>query len=134
MNSNLRNSVYGAFGFIFPVAVFLVTTPYILHKLTPEVYGIYVLAISLIGLMSFLDLGFGQGIIKFVSHYEARGDYERINKIVLTSLVIYTVMGLIGAFVIYLLSDFLVSSVFKLSLNNLAMGSLAFKIVAFGFL
>ena len=133
MNSNLRNSVYGAFGFIFPVAVFLVTTPYILHKLTPEVYGIYVLAISLSGLMSFLDLGFGQGIIKFVSHYEARGDYERINKIVLTSLVIYTVMGLIGAFVIYLLSDFLVSSVFKLSLNNLAMGSLAFKIVAFGF-
>jgi len=32
--------------------------PYIVHKLIPDIYGMYVLAISLIGLMSFLDLGF----------------------------------------------------------------------------
>lgn len=134
MKSPMKNSFYGAIGFVFPAIISLATTPYILHKLTVEVYGIYLLAISLVGLMSFLDLGFGQGIIKFVSEYEAREDFEKINKILAVSLTIYTIMGLIGASIIYFFSDFLVLRVFKLSENNLAMGSLAFKIVAFGFL
>jgi O-antigen/teichoic acid export membrane protein len=72
MKSNFKNAVYNAIGFVFPVLIGLITTPYIVHKLNTEVYGIYVLAISLVGLLSFLDLGFGQGIIKFVSRYEAK--------------------------------------------------------------
>ncbi|MFZ8832393.1 MAG: lipopolysaccharide biosynthesis protein [Thermodesulfobacteriaceae bacterium] len=76
MKSNFKNAVYNAIGFIFPVAVGLITTPYIVHKLGTEIYGIYVLAISLAGMLSFLDLGFGQGIIKFVSHYKAKNDLK----------------------------------------------------------
>jgi O-antigen/teichoic acid export membrane protein len=96
MSSNLRNATYNAIGFIFPVLIGLFTTPYIVHKLNPEVYGIYVLAISLMGLLSFLDLGFGQGIIKFVSHYEAKQDYQRINDIINTSLIINLIIGVFG--------------------------------------
>ncbi len=133
MKSNLKSAIYGGFGFVFPIAISLFTTPYIVHKLTPEIYGIYVLATSLIGLMFFMDLGFGQGIIKFVSHYEAQKDYEKINKIVETSLVIYVVMGVTGAVIIYFSSNFIADKIFKLHFDKLVIGSLAFKIVAFGF-
>jgi len=47
MKSNIKNSVYGTLGFIFPLAITLVTAPYIVHKLTPEIYGIYILSTSL---------------------------------------------------------------------------------------
>jgi O-antigen/teichoic acid export membrane protein len=96
MSNNFRNAKYNAIGFIFPVAVSLFTTPYIVHKLNTDIYGIYVLAISLMGMLSFLDLGFGQGIIKFVSHYEAKNDFKRINEIINTSLLINIAMGLLG--------------------------------------
>jgi O-antigen/teichoic acid export membrane protein len=133
MKSNLRNAVYNAIGFIFPVLVGLFTTPYIVHKLTPEVYGIYVLAISLMGLLSFLDLGFGQGIIKFVSHYEAKGDFKRINDIINTSLFINVIMGLLGAVIIFTFSKFLSLYVFKVKSEHLETSILSFQIVSVGF-
>jgi len=133
MKSNFRNAVYNAIGFVFPVLIGLFTTPYIVHKLNTEVYGIYVLAISLMGLLSFLDLGFGQGIIKFVSHYEAKDDYQRINEIINTSLFINIVMGIIGFLIIFLSSEFLSSRVFKVRAEYLSLSETAFKIVSVGF-
>ena len=133
MKNNFKNAVYNAIGFVFPVLIGLITTPYIVHKLNTEVYGIYVLAISLMGLLSFLDLGFGQGIIKFVSHYEAKDDYQRINEIINTSLFINIVMGIIGFLIIFLSSEFLSSRVFKVRAEYLSLSETAFKIVSVGF-
>lgn len=134
MRNNLKNASYNAFGFIFPLIIGLVTTPYIIDKLTPAIYGIYVLAMSLMGLMSFLDLGFGQGIIRFVSHYEAKKDYDKINKIIEVSLFIYLAMGLIGCILIFFLSVFLVRYLLKVSEEYVQTAILAFRIIAFGFL
>jgi len=133
MKSNFKNAVYNAIGFIFPVAVGLITTPYIVYKLGTETYGIYVLAISLMGMLSFLDLGFGQGIIKFVSHYEAKNDYKKINEIVNTSLLINIVMGSLGGLIIFLLSDFLSKKVFKVKTEQIELAVNSFKIVSVGF-
>ena len=134
MKSNSKNAIYNALGFIFPASVILFTTPYYVHKLTTEVYGIYILAISLMGLMSFLDLGFGQGIIKFIAHYEAKSDFPKINSIINTSLILYVVMGLTGGLIIFFASEFLVIKIFKISKDYLFSAILAFKIIAFGFL
>jgi len=133
MKNNFKNAKYNAIGFIFPVAVSLFTTPYIVHKLNTEIYGIYVLAISLMGMLSFLDLGFGQGIIKFVSHYEAKKDFKKINEIVNTSLLINIVMGLVGGLVIFSFSDFLSRKVFKVKPDQIELAIISFKIVSIGF-
>lgn len=134
MKNSFKNALYNAIGFIFPIAISLLTIPYIVNKLTTEIYGIYVLAISLMGLMLFLDLGFGQGIIKFISQYEAKNDYEKINRIIETSLFIYLVMGFIGCVLIFSLSDILAQKVFKVSEEYMQTTSMAFKITAFGFI
>lgn len=133
MRNYFQNAVYNGFGFVFPAAVALFTTPYIVHKLTPEIYGIYILVISIMGLMSFLDLGFGQGIVKFVAQYEAKEDYERINGIIGTSLVIYVIMGLLGYAVISSLSGILVHNVFKISIRHAKSALIAFQIAGIGF-
>lgn len=133
MKNSFRNALYNAGGFIIPGAVALLTTPYIVYKLTPEVYGIYILAISLIGVMSFLDLGLGQGVIKFVSTYAAKNNYRRINEIISMSILIYLIMGIIGFFSIFLLSNWLTKDIFKVSPVHIHMASLAIKIVAIGF-
>jgi len=133
MSKNFKNAVYNAIGFIFPVAVSLITTPYIVHKLNTDIYGIYVLAISLMGMLSFLDLGFGQGIIKFVSHYEAKKDFKRISQIINTTLMINVVMGLFGGLVIFSFSEFLSRKVFKVKSEQIELAVNSFKIVSVGF-
>lgn len=131
--SNLRNAIYGGLGFLFPVLIFYFTTPYIVHKLSPEIYGIYLLTTSLMGMLSFLDLGFGQGIIKFVSHYEAKRDYRKVNKIIATVLFLNSLMGLLGALSIFLFSPVLVK-IFKISAEQYQISLLSFKIISIGFL
>jgi len=133
MSKNFKNAVYNAIGFIFPAAVSLITTPYIVHKLNTDIYGIYVLAISLMGMLSFLDLGFGQGIIKFVSHYEAKKDFKRISQIINTTLMINVVMGLFGGLVIFSFSEFLSRKVFKVKSEQIELAVNSFKIVSVGF-
>jgi len=134
MSNNFRNAKYNAIGFIFPVVVSLFTTPYIVHKLNTDIYGIYVLAISLMGMLSFLDLGFGQGIIKFVSHYEAKRDFKRISQIINTTLMINVVMGLLGGLVIFSFSGFLAEKIFKVKPEQLGFTITSFKIAGLGFI
>jgi O-antigen/teichoic acid export membrane protein len=83
--------------------------------------------------LSFLDLGFGQGIIKFVSHYEAKKDFIKINEIINTTLVINLIMGTIGFISIFILSEVLSEKIFKVSSNHLNLSVTAFKIVSIGF-
>lgn len=133
MKNIFLNAKYNALGFIIPILISLFTTPFIVNKMTPGVYGIYVLSISIMGFMSFMDLGFGQGIIKFISKYDAKKDFDRINDIINVSLIVYIVMGLIGFIILFFLSNILVKHILKVNEQNFAIAVLSFKIVAFGF-
>lgn len=133
MKSNLKNSVYGVLGSVFPLAIALVTAPYIIHKLTSEIYGIYLLATSLMGFMSFMDLGFGQGVIKFVSDYEAKKDFEGIKNVIGVSFYIYFIMGVIGAIIIFTFASYLVV-LFGVKENHSNLARYVFQVTALGFL
>ena len=133
MRDSFKNALYNAFGYVFPALVALLAMPYMVRKLTVEVYGIYILYASLAGMLSFLDMGFGQGIVRFVSQYEAKDDRERINEIIKVTFTVHTLMGVIGGAVIYLLSGFLAGRVFKIAPEYVETSILAFNIAAIGF-
>ena len=132
MKSNFKNSLYGLVGFILPLAITLITTPYIVNKLTPEVYGLYILATSLMGLLSFLDLGFGQGIIKFISEYEAKNNKEAIQDVIGISFFVYLIMGIMGSVIIFLSTNYLVE-LFKVGEKYKDLAKQVFYIASFGF-
>lgn len=133
MRDSFKNASYNTFGYIFPAALSILAMPYMVRKLTTEVYGIYILCVSLAGMLSFLDMGFGQGIVRFVSKYEAKNDRERINEIIKVTFTVHALMGVVGAAVIYLLSGFLAKGVFKIAPEYAETAALAFSIAAIGF-
>jgi O-antigen/teichoic acid export membrane protein len=77
-----------AFGTLF----FL--TPFLLHRLGAEAYGLWVLIGSLVAYGSLLDLGLWGAIIKYVAEFRARGENEQARALVATALCLYTVLGL----------------------------------------
>lgn len=89
----LRNSLYNSAGWGITVAVNMAATPYIVHKLGIEGYGVYALLTGLVGYYALMDLGLTHGIIRFVAHYRAIGRGTDISRLVNSSLFFYVLLG-----------------------------------------
>lgn len=77
-------------------------SPYMIHKLGPEGYGVWALSFSLVENYWFLDLGFRSALVKYVAHYWAREEYDKVAEVVntaiaiagTTALLVFTVVAL----------------------------------------
>jgi O-antigen/teichoic acid export membrane protein len=67
------------------VSAFLVS-PYMIRKLGPEAYGIWALSFALVEYFQFFDLGFRGATIKYVAHYWALEQYEKVTEVVNTGV------------------------------------------------
>lgn len=65
----------------------LIISPYLIRKLGAEGYGIWSLSFALIDYYAFLDLGFRSAMVKYVAHYAALDEPERVNEVLNTILV-----------------------------------------------
>lgn len=89
----IRNTVYGAGGRVFGIAVALVLTPYLLARLGAERYALYALASVVTGYLSLLDLGLGTGYVKYVAEAHASRDSRAMNEALATGFYAYLGFG-----------------------------------------
>lgn len=74
----------------------LLLLPYNLSHLGAADYGLWVLSASVARYVSFLDLGFGGGLVKFVAECRARGELRRLSELASTVLVAFTGTGAVA--------------------------------------
>jgi O-antigen/teichoic acid export membrane protein len=88
----------------------LLLTPYLLHHLGAERYGIWLLALTVTfsnGFLSFGDAGLPEAAIRFIAEARARDDESEIGAIVSSLLVLYVPLGfVIGGLLVLLASTF----------------------------
>lgn len=101
-----RNSIYNAFGWLVPIAIFLVLTPIMIEKLGVEAFGIVTLIQIITGYMTILNFGFSEAIIKQVAESLQR-DKDHAMRVMWTGMGIFVVIGLIGALVLFMVADLL---------------------------
>jgi len=68
-------------------------SPFLVHTLGKESYGIWALVFSVIAYLDFFDVGMKQSLARFLSKHYATKDYEGLNKVINTSNLIYIVTG-----------------------------------------
>jgi len=112
----------------------IITTPYVVHKLGDSEYGIISIVMIFIGYLSFLDLGIGWAIIKFVAEYKAHDSRNEIKKIVQTSLSVFLAGGLFVIIIIFLTGEYLVLDVFSIPEHLQKVSMIAFQLASIGFL
>lgn len=112
----------------------IATTPYIVRTLGVDSYGLYVIVSVVMGYFSFLDLGLGAALVKYISEYEAAGDHGAVERIVRTGSGLFLVLGALGAGTIALLSSVLVEHVLNLGASEEHVARVAFYLAALGFL
>ena len=81
----------------------LLYTPWMIHSIGKENYGLYVLATSVISLFVF-DFGLGSAVTRFISRYLAEKRIDKVNNFM--GLVVKLYMGIDVFFFLVLLSVF----------------------------
>ena len=108
-------------------------TPYIVHRLDVNVYGLFTLLLAFTAYFAMLDLGFGYATTKYVAEYRARGDVDAVQKIASTSLTAYLVLALAGGLGLAAISPLLIHHVLSVPAHLQGLAQTAFLVASLGF-
>jgi O-antigen/teichoic acid export membrane protein len=114
-------------------ALALVTTPYITGQLGPDLYGLFVLVGAILGYFSFLDLGLGTALTKYIAQYDAVDDHDEVNRMLRTGFGTYLVLGGGGAIILAVATPWLVEHVFSVPPGDADTARIGFYLAALGF-
>lgn len=132
-NKTIGNAIAGALGYVWPIALALATTPYIVHKLGNDAYGILALVTSVLGFFAFLDLGVTNAAVKYIAEAYARNDLKEIGKIIGSSLSVFLLVGAVGAVLIAAMTSVLVQKLLRIPAEYASESAFAFYVAACGF-
>lgn len=129
-----KNLIYNFTSQLLLIFLGLATTPYIVHKLGNQAYGILSIALTVSGFMSALDIRISSAVFKYISEADARKENLQMQRLVKVSLAFYVTVGIIGAVLIAGLTGFFITKVFKIPVELRNVSYWVFYITAFIFL
>jgi len=88
-------------------------SPFILHHLGDEAFGLWVLIYSVTGYYGLFDLGIRSSIILYVAKYSATGQQEEMNLLINTALFSYAGIGTL-AILVTCIAAYYVNSIFRI--------------------
>ena len=104
-------SSWFALGVNVLVGIFL--SPFILHRLGDDAFGLWILIFSVTGYYGLFDLGIRSSIVRYVAKYSATDEHEELNRLVNTAMFSYTGIGIV-AMLITLIATYFVNSIFRI--------------------
>lgn len=94
----IRNTIFNIIGRFWGILVALILTPYIIHHIGVERYGIWAIVGVITGYFGLLDFGVGTSFVKYISEYYTKEDYKSLNQVVNTGFAFYSLFG--GAIIV----------------------------------
>jgi O-antigen/teichoic acid export membrane protein len=89
----LKNVTSSWAGLALNIAVGFFLSPFILHHLGDDAFGLWVLIFSLTGYYGIFDFGIRSSLIRYVSKFQATRDRDQLARLINTSLFTYTCVG-----------------------------------------
>jgi O-antigen/teichoic acid export membrane protein len=106
----LVNLSWSFLGAGLPGLVAVVTIPILLHKMGVARFGVLSLAWVVVGYFSLFDFGLGRAMTQLVAQKVGRSEEHEIPSVVWIGMLLMTVLGVIGAFVLAVLSPWIVNT------------------------
>lgn len=119
-------------GWLLILAFF--TMPYIIHHLSIELYGIYILVSIVVDHFSFFQLGMGAASVKYISQHLAQDRWVDIRLTFWSGIIAHVVMGFLGTFCIFIVADILIIKFFTMSPHLKDTALFALRVGSIGFL
>lgn len=120
----IKGSLLRSSEFFAGAVIGLILMPFIIRSLGDKMYGLWIFVGSFIGYYGLMDFGLNSAVQRYISRSVGKKDYHEANKVVNTSLMIFSLIG-IFALLISLVVAFLV----PLLVKNVTEVSLFRKVV-----
>jgi O-antigen/teichoic acid export membrane protein len=104
-----RNLVFNLGARGIAIALAFVSTPVVFHRLGPEGYGVFALALTIGGLFNLLDLGLTPAIIMSLSRSWERRAHREMQEALSTAFTLFIGIGVVGGVVLALLVPWIVA-------------------------
>src|SRR5580704_6428247 len=91
----LKNVASSWGGLAVNIAVGFFLSPFVLHHLGDEAFGLWILIYSFTGYYGIFDFGIRSSLVRYVSKFQATGDKDELTRLVNTNLFTYSCIGLI---------------------------------------
>ena len=111
------------------MALGLVVLPMNVSYLGPAAYGLWMLTWSVTAYFTVLDLGYQNGLIKYVAQYRARADTRALNEILSTMFVVFAGLATL-AYLAAIAAAFNLDLLFQLSPEQVRLGRTVLLIVS----
>lgn len=96
--------------FSFLLQLFIIT--YLIKSLGKDTYGIFVLALAIVGNTNLLEAGFGLSVTKYVAEHSAKRDREGLLQIINTNFLVTTVIAVLFALILTIVNEFFLDVIF----------------------
>ena len=90
----IRNAVANWVTYGSSLVVMFLLSPFVVHSLGNEAYGVWCLVISLTGSMGLIEMGIRASLQRYINYYLARNDIARVNGVLNTAMVFFLWAGL----------------------------------------
>lgn len=91
----VRNVLSNWTGLFLTMAISFFMSPFLVHSLGDQNYGLWVLILSVTGYMGLLDIGLRVSVVKYVSRLHAVSDFVGLSRTISTALAIYGATGVV---------------------------------------
>ncbi|HFK4577645.1 flippase [Citrobacter sedlakii] len=112
--SVIKNSLWNVAGYIIPAIITVPALGILGRVLGAETFGIFTLAMAIVGYASIFDVGLSRAVIREIALF--RNDNEEKRKIIFTATLLVMVMGVIASFILYSSSD-AITNLLKISIG-----------------
>ena len=100
----ISNAIYNLLPQVWFLGLTVFTTPFVLHRLGVDAYGILSIVTIMAGYLAFLDLGLNVAVIRFIAAHDAKGETEEIIRVIETALFVFLSMAALTAAALFFLS------------------------------
>ncbi len=115
--SLIKNTLSNILGGVAPMVVALMVVPSYLQYIGAERYGALAIIWALLGYLGFLDLGFGRAVTQRMAKQSGHSNDEN-SSLLWTAITISFILGLIGAFVLWISADYILSQLITIPVSN----------------
>jgi len=98
----ISNTVFNVSFKLVNQVIALFILPLFVKNLGAELYGIWVISGVTLGYLGMVDMGFTQGVMKYIAEAYAKKDFLKFNKVINTASVLFFLMGLVILLVVFL--------------------------------
>lgn len=125
-----RNTLLNLVGQSLPLAVGIVTIPFIIRGLGTERFGLLSLAWMILGYFSIFDLGLGRATTKYVAEALGKGEAEQLRRVFWTAVTVQAILGVLGFLVFIGITPLLAERVLNIPAELMAQAKATFHLLA----